>query len=109
MSTCRPHRHDSGVHSSPPRERVRLPGTDGYNATDASAHEGKHLASSSLCRAVNHASRAAVARLGAKQDGVLRNHDLWRDGTVRDIVVFSIIDSEWKTVKLSLQQMLTSR
>ncbi|MBT8163340.1 MULTISPECIES: GNAT family N-acetyltransferase [Arthrobacter] len=55
----------------------------------------------------NHASRAAVARLGAKQDGILRNHDLWRDGTVRDVVVFSIIDSEWKTVKLSLEQMLT--
>lgn len=57
----------------------------------------------------NHASRAAVARLGAKQDGVLRNHDLWRDGTVRDIVVFSIINSEWKTVKLSLEQLLTRR
>lgn len=57
----------------------------------------------------NHASRAAVARLGAKQDGVLRNHDLWRDGTVRDIVEFSIINSEWKTVKLSLEQLLTRR
>lgn len=40
---------------------------------------------------------------------MLRNHDLWCDDTVRDVVVFSIIDSEWKTVKLSLQQMLASR
>jgi hypothetical protein len=40
---------------------------------------------------------------------VLLNHDLRRDGTVRDVVVFSIIDSQWKTVRLSLQQMLTRR
>lgn len=57
----------------------------------------------------NHVSRTAVARLGAKQDGILRNHDLWRDGTMRDLVVFSIIDSEWRTVKLSLEQKLAIR
>ncbi|MHA7293619.1 GNAT family N-acetyltransferase [Arthrobacter sp. HLT1-21] len=54
----------------------------------------------------NQRSRRAVAALGAKQDGVLRNHDLWRDGTMRDIVVFSIIESEWPTVKLSLTEKL---
>lgn len=54
----------------------------------------------------NRRSRAAIAGLGAKQDGVLRNHDLWRDGTIRDVVVFSIIDREWPTVKLGLQEKL---
>jgi RimJ/RimL family protein N-acetyltransferase len=57
----------------------------------------------------NHRSRAAIAALGAKQDGVLRNHDLWRDGTMRDVVVFSIIDSEWPTVRLSLTEKLRTR
>lgn len=54
----------------------------------------------------NRRSRAAIAGLGAKQDGVLRNHDLWRDGTIRDVVVFSIIDREWPTVKLGLEEKL---
>lgn len=54
----------------------------------------------------NRRSRAAIAALGAKQDGVLRNHDLWRDGTVRDTVVFSIIDREWPTVRLGLREKL---
>ena len=51
----------------------------------------------------NHASRAAIARLGAKQDGVLRNHQLMPDGARRDTVVFSIIDGEWPAVKQHLQ------
>lgn len=52
----------------------------------------------------NRRSRAAVEALGAKQDGVLRNHDVWRDGTVRDVVVYSVIDREWPTVRLGLQE-----
>ncbi len=51
----------------------------------------------------NQPSRAAIARLGARQDGVLRNHMLWRDGTLRDTVVFSILDSEWDSVRRGLQ------
>ena len=51
----------------------------------------------------NHASRAAIARLGAKQDGVLRNHQLMLGGARRDTVVFSIIDGEWPAVKQHLQ------
>ena len=47
----------------------------------------------------NHASRNAIARLGAKQDGVLRRHLKMPDGTWRDTVVFSILDSEWESVK----------
>jgi N-acetyltransferase len=50
----------------------------------------------------NQQSRAAIARLGAKQDGVLRNHQIWDDGTLRDTVVFSIIATEWPTVRNGL-------
>ncbi len=55
---------------------------------------------------MNHQSRAAIARLGAKQDGVLRNHQRMPDGSFRDTVVFSIIESEWLTVKRHLQYKL---
>jgi RimJ/RimL family protein N-acetyltransferase len=51
---------------------------------------------------MNHASRTAIARLGAKQDGVLRNHQLMADGMYRDTVVFSIISQEWPVVKRHL-------
>lgn len=51
----------------------------------------------------NHASRAAIARLGAKQDGVLRNHMRMADGLYRDTVAFSIIGNEWSMVKRHLQ------
>jgi RimJ/RimL family protein N-acetyltransferase len=54
----------------------------------------------------NHASRTAIARLGAKQDGVLRNHQLMPDGSRRDTVVFSILDSEWPAVKRHLGFLL---
>lgn len=50
----------------------------------------------------NQASRKAIARLGAKQDGVLRNHKIDKSGNVRDTVVFSILNSEWQVVKQSL-------
>jgi len=55
---------------------------------------------------MNHQSRAAIARLGAKQDGVLRNHLRMPDGSLRDTVVFSIIASEWPTVRAHLQYQL---
>ena len=52
---------------------------------------------------LNHQSRTAIERLGAKQDGVLRNHQIASDGSYRDTVVFSIIESEWPAVKRHLQ------
>jgi N-acetyltransferase len=52
---------------------------------------------------MNHASRTAIARLGAKQDGILRNHQIGRDGVVRDTVVFSIIENEWPAVRANLR------
>ncbi|WIB77337.1 GNAT family protein [Curtobacterium sp. MCPF17_002] len=54
----------------------------------------------------NLQSRTAIAALGAKQDGVLRNHAIGRDGTLRDTVVFSVIASEWPAVRLSLTERL---
>jgi RimJ/RimL family protein N-acetyltransferase len=54
----------------------------------------------------NQASRAAIARLGAKQDGVLRNHQLLADGSRRDTVVFSIVDGEWPSAKRHLRFLL---
>lgn len=54
----------------------------------------------------NRQSRAAIARLGAKQDGVLRNNRLGPDGSLRDTVVFSILPHEWPAVRLGLQERL---
>jgi RimJ/RimL family protein N-acetyltransferase len=51
----------------------------------------------------NHASRRAIERLGAKQDGILRSHQLHGDGSLRDTVVFSITASEWPAVKQHLR------
>ena len=54
----------------------------------------------------NRQSRAGIERLGAKLDGVLRQHQLGRGGTLRDTCVYSIIDSEWPTVKAHLTHEL---
>ncbi|SFD69556.1 GNAT family N-acetyltransferase [Pseudoalteromonas denitrificans] len=50
----------------------------------------------------NQASRNAIQRLGAKQDGILRNHQIMKDGSYRDTVIYSIIASEWPAVKCNL-------
>ena len=50
----------------------------------------------------NHASQAAIERLGAKKDGVLRHHAVRRDGTVRDTVMYSIAAGEWPETKAQL-------
>jgi len=54
----------------------------------------------------NRQSRAGIERLGAKLDGVLRQHQLARNGTLRDTCVYSIIDGEWPTVKAHLSFQL---
>lgn len=54
----------------------------------------------------NRQSRAAIERLGAKRDGVLRNHSLGADGSLRDTVVYSILPHEWPAVRRSLQERL---
>ncbi len=54
----------------------------------------------------NHQSRRGIERLGAKQDGILRSHQVAPNGTLRDTVVYSIIASEWPTVKAHLTYQL---
>lgn len=54
----------------------------------------------------NHTSRRAIERLGAKLDGVLRNHQRTPNGTLRDTCVYSIIASEWPTVRAHLEWKL---
>jgi len=54
----------------------------------------------------NHQSRRAIERLGAKLDGVLRSHQRARNGTLRDTCVYSIIASEWPTVRAHLSSRL---
>jgi RimJ/RimL family protein N-acetyltransferase len=96
----------------------------GYTWTAASAQrtgvntEGKllllgHAFEALGCLAVefrthwhNTRSRTAIAALGAKQDGVLRNHRRQPDGSLRDTVVFSITDAEWPAVRNGLRHRL---
>ena len=55
----------------------------------------------------NHQSRRAIERLGAKLDGILRNHQRASDGTLRDTCVYSIVAAEWPTVKSHLTFQLS--
>jgi RimJ/RimL family protein N-acetyltransferase len=55
---------------------------------------------------LNSTSRNAILRLGAKEEGVLRNHMVMPNGRVRDSVIFSIIKNEWAGVKQNLQHKL---
>ena len=57
----------------------------------------------------NHQSRRGIERLGAKQDGILRNHQIAPNGTLRDTVVYSIIASEWPTAKAHLNYQLNEK
>jgi RimJ/RimL family protein N-acetyltransferase len=54
----------------------------------------------------NFASQAAIERLGAKKDGVIRGHALRRDGTVRDTVMYSMRSGEWPEAKAQLLYLL---
>lgn len=56
----------------------------------------------------NKRSKAAVLKLGAKQEGVLRNHRILQDGFVRDTTFFSILASEWPDVKVKLEARLAA-
>lgn len=54
----------------------------------------------------NHASQAAIERLGAQKDGVIRGHALRRDGTIRDTVMYSMRSGEWPEAKAQLLYLL---
>ena len=58
---------------------------------------------------MNAQSREAIARLGAKQDGVLRAHRRLANGTLRDTVVFSILATEWPQVRSGLEHRLAKQ
>ncbi len=58
--------------------------------------------------ALNEKSRNAILRLGAKEEGILRRQQITDAGRFRDTVYFSIIDSEWQTVKANLTDKLRS-
>lgn len=58
---------------------------------------------------LNERSRAAIARIGATQEGIFRNHMLTHSGRLRHSVYFSIIDSEWPAVKARLEEKLAPR
>ncbi|HEX2095603.1 MAG TPA: GNAT family protein [Longimicrobiaceae bacterium] len=59
--------------------------------------------------ALNERSRAAILRLGAREEGTLRKHILTPDGRVRDTVYFSILDDEWPSVRAGLEAKLAPR
>lgn len=58
---------------------------------------------------LNHASRRAIERLGAKLDGVLRHHRVMPNGTLRDTCVYSILAAEWPAVREGLRLRLSMR
>jgi N-acetyltransferase len=58
---------------------------------------------------LNERSRAAILRIGAREEGIFRNHMITASGRIRHTVYFSIVDSEWPAVKARLEAMLESR
>lgn len=64
-----------------------------------------------LTDVLNAKSRAAIARIGAREEGILRSHMVMRDGRVRDSVIFSVVRAEWPAVRAALAAKLpeTSR
>jgi len=57
---------------------------------------------------LNEKSRAAILRIGAKQEGIFRNHMMTSTGRIRHTVYFSIVDSEWPGVKSEMERRLGS-
>jgi len=58
---------------------------------------------------LNARSRAAILRIGAKEEGIFRNHMITSSGRVRHTVYFSVVDSEWPEVQARLERKLNSR
>ena len=85
--------------------RRRHPGHDSLLLTHAFA-ELECIAVEFRTHRMNHQSRAAILRLGAKQDGVLRSHMVMADGSLRDTVVFSITQAEWPGVRNELRRRM---
>jgi RimJ/RimL family protein N-acetyltransferase len=58
--------------------------------------------------ALNERSRAAIRRIGAREEGILRQHMITTTGRIRDTVYYSVLDSEWPQVKTELERRLSS-
>ncbi|MGA2622746.1 MAG: GNAT family protein [Bacteroidota bacterium] len=58
---------------------------------------------------LNQKSRTALLRIGAKEEGIFRNHMITPSGRIRHSVYFSIVDSEWRDVKARLEKLMRSR
>jgi RimJ/RimL family protein N-acetyltransferase len=56
---------------------------------------------------INHKSRNAILRIGAKQEGIIRNERIMPNGRIRNAVRFSIIDTEWQQIKKDLIKRLS--
>jgi RimJ/RimL family protein N-acetyltransferase len=61
-----------------------------------------------LTDALNYQSRRAIVRIGAKEEGILRNHMIMRDGRLRDSAIHSIVAAEWPGVKQSLERRFSN-
>ena len=61
-----------------------------------------------LTHALNSQSRQAILRIGAKEEGILRNHMIMRDGQLRDSATHSITSSEWSSVKQTLEKRIAA-
>jgi N-acetyltransferase len=59
--------------------------------------------------AMNYRSRAAILRIGAKEEGTLRKHQISERGVSRDTVYFSILDTEWPRVKAGIEERMRRR
>jgi RimJ/RimL family protein N-acetyltransferase len=62
-----------------------------------------------LTDVLNSKSRAAIARLGAKEEGILRSHMIMRDGRIRDSVLFSVVAADWPEGKTKLEALKNAR
>jgi RimJ/RimL family protein N-acetyltransferase len=58
---------------------------------------------------LNEKSRAAILRIGAREEGIFRNHMITASGRIRHSAYYSIVDAEWPAVKARLETMLNSR
>jgi N-acetyltransferase len=97
-----------GTWIAPPWQRTRVNTEAKYLMLQHAFEVWRCIRVELKTNALNVASRAAILRLGATEEGILRKHMLNADGSPRDSVFFSIVDSEWPAVKHRLESLLAS-
>lgn len=95
-----------GTWIAPAWQRTRANTESKYLMLQHAFEEWKCMRVELKTHAQNVKSRAAILRIGAKEEGTLRKHMLQADGSVRDSVYYSILDDEWPNVKQRLEAML---